>query len=89
MTENTPHGEPQMDAVRQGLDGLRRAVRDLKRNIQGGRALAATPDGRAQIVAARTRLAEWRRLPAGTVRDLAEVDRVLDKALKKRWGLRV
>lgn len=89
MTDNTPHHDAQIEALRQAMDGIRRTARNLKLNIELGRALAATPEGRAHILKARTQLAEQRTLLAGTVRELAEVDRVLDKALKKRWGLRV
>lgn len=89
MSQSTPHRDPQMESVRQSLDGIRGAARHLKKNLEGGRAVAATPDGRQRIVDTRAYLAEWRILLAAAVRDLADVDRVLDKTLKKHWGIRV
>lgn len=89
MAENTRHSDPQMDAVRTALEGIRTSARDLKKNLEGGRAVAATPEGRQRIVDTRVYLGEWRVLLAAAVRDLADVDRVLDKTLKKRWGLHV
>ena len=86
MSQSTPHRDPQ---VRQSLDGISGAARDLKRNLEGGRAVAASPDGRQCIVDTRAYLAEWRVLLAGPVRDLADVDPLLDKTLKKHWGIRV
>lgn len=82
-------GDPQMEALRTALQGMRTVAREMKDNVGDGRALAATYEGRQRIVETRAYLAEWRTLLAATVRELAKVDRVLDKALKKRWGLRV
>lgn len=89
MTENTPHRFPQTEALRTALQGMRTVAREMKDNMGDGRALAATPEGRQRIVETRAYLAEWRTLLSATVRELAEADRLLDKTLKKRWGIRV
>ncbi len=89
MTENTRNSDPQMEALRTALQGMRTVAREMKDKMGDGRALAATPEGRQRIVETRAYLAEWRTLLAATVRELAEADRLLDKTLKKRWGIRV
>lgn len=87
MQEQKP--DPHLDALRQALENMRAAARDLKNNLEGGRAFASTPEGRTQMMETRAYLAEWRKLLSATVRELAEADRVLDKTLRKPWGLRL
>ncbi|HYG05323.1 MAG TPA: hypothetical protein VD865_02800 [Stenotrophomonas sp.] len=79
-----------LEAWEQQLDEIRAQVRIPKGYTPAQLAqFAATPSGREQMVANRTRFASFRMLLAGAVRELAEIDRVLDKALRKgRWGIR-
>lgn len=87
MTEESTH-EDQLARLREELAGITECARELKRNLVGAHALAATPEGRTKMVAIRKQFADWRQLLASATRELAEIDRVLEKALKRRWGFR-
>lgn len=49
---------------------------------------AAIPEHRQRMIDEKAKYAAYRQLIAATVRDLAEVDRILAKALRRgRWGI--
>lgn len=48
--------------------------------------MAKTPDGREELVAMRTQFSARRLMLAASVRELAEIDRMLNKALRKGAG---
>lgn len=82
--------DPHLVQLREQFQEITNSCRELKKNRAGAHLLAATPQGREQLVAHRHKLAEYRRLLAGMTREMADADRILEKALGKRgWGIRV
>ncbi len=86
MSEKSAHQEG-IELMRKQLSFLSDAARQMTANQAGADASAATPEGRQRLIKVRTEMAEWRALLGSSIRDLAECDRVIDRALKKRGRL--
>lgn len=88
MTEQ--HNDPTFQKMEKELGEIREKIAEMKRVPPHVIAqYAATPDGREKMAANRAYFLAYRQLLAAAVRDLADVDRILEKALRKsRWALR-
>lgn len=84
-----PAGPEAREAMRAQLDTLKRAV-DVVRGMGQTtlNAYVATPDGRQHVVELQQQVAQWRQLLATGVRELAEADRLMTRALRKPWRIR-
>lgn len=69
------------------IEPMTATVNQLAANMEGGRAYAATPDGRQKVEELRRDLRAWASILRTGLRQIDRAERLLGKVLGKRWGI--
>lgn len=84
-----PAGPEAREAMRAQLAVMKRAVEVVRGMGQTTlNAYVATPEGRQHVVELQQQVSEWRQILATGVRELADADRMMLRALRKPWRIR-